>query len=109
MWNRTCPLCFVRVPRVVVLTQGEDLKCGSCHAALEISRPSRVFGALVGLAVALAVAKGTWGAVVAVRWILPIVAAVVGYGVGSAASLYFFSDLVVQPKAPVGHFPHGYR
>ena len=49
MWNQTCPLCFVRVPRKLVLTRGDDLVCPSCHAPLEISRASRVLGSAAGL------------------------------------------------------------
>jgi hypothetical protein len=41
-------------------------------------------------------------------WALPIVAAVLAYGVGSASVLYVLSDLVVQPKLP-NHFPQAQK
>jgi hypothetical protein len=37
-------------------------------------------------------------------WALPIVLAVLAYGVGSASVLYLLSDLVVQPKPPAKPF-----
>jgi len=108
MWNRACPLCFVRVPRALVLTRGEDLACPSCHAALEISRVSRVFAAFVGLITAYA---GTqlFALSATAGWALQIIAAVLGFGLGSAFVLYFISDLVVQPRPAVGHFPQSHQ
>lgn len=108
MWNRACPLCFVRVRRTLVLTRGEDLKCPSCHTPLEISRVSRVFAALLGLITAYVCAQffalSTTGG-----WVLPVLGAVLGYGIGSTLVLYFLSDLVVQPLPALGHFPQSHK
>jgi hypothetical protein len=105
MWNRACPLCFVKVPRSPVLMRSDELECPSCHTPLELSRSSRVLGAVLGLitaylAVQLALDSSS-GA-----WVLAVVAAVLGYGFGSALFLYFLSDVTVRPKAEAGHFPH---
>lgn len=105
MWNRACPICFAKVPRSLVLTRSEDLVCPSCHTPLELSRPSQVLAAVIGLAAGFLpvymAAKPNTG----IKWALPIVAGVVLYGIASALALFFVADLVTQPKAPGGHFP----
>jgi len=109
MGNRACPLCFARVPRTLILTQGDELACPSCHAPLELSRSSRVLSALCGLlagfaAVHLALQLSTRG-----RWALPMVGALLAYALVSALVLSFLSDLVVLPKPPHGDFPHSHK
>ena len=54
MWNRACPLCFVRVPRKMVLTRGDSgLSVVSCAAGGFASEPGaevggRVIGGILG-------------------------------------------------------------
>jgi hypothetical protein len=99
MWNRACPLCFVKVPRALVLARSEDFACPSCHARLELSRPSRVLGAIAGLL------AGFLAASVRESWALSFLAAVLAFGAGSVLALVFLADLAVRPKeAP--SFPH---
>lgn len=105
MWNRACPLCFVRVPRSLVLTRSEDLTCPSCHAPLELSRTTRVFSAAVGLLVAYVVANVVNEPSARGGWLWPIFGAIVGYGFGAALVLYFLADLTARPDATVSHFP----
>ena len=105
MWNRACPICFAKVPRSLVLTRSEDLVCPSCHTPLELSRPTRVLAAIIGLIAAslgfrIAAAPNT-----VIKWALPILAAVVLYGIASALAVFFLADLVTQPKPSGGHFP----
>jgi uncharacterized protein YbaR (Trm112 family) len=97
MWNRKCPLCFARAPRSLILTVGNDLACPTCHTPLELSRASRVAGAFGGLLCGFVLGHVACGLTRA-AWVLPMVLAVLAYGVGSASVLYFLSDLVVQPK-----------
>jgi hypothetical protein len=108
MWNRKCPLCFARVPRSLILTLENELACPSCHTPLELSRASRVAGAFGGLFCGFVlwhVARGlTHG-----DWALPIVTAVLAYGAGAASVLYFLSELVVQAKPPLNHFPQAQK
>jgi hypothetical protein len=103
MWNRACPLCFAKMPRSLVLTRGEDLICPSCHTPLELSRPSRILGAVVGMFAGLLALQSLFGVSEALPWAIPIVGAVVGYGAASALLLFFVADLVVQPKPPASH------
>lgn len=106
MWNRACPLCFGKVPRTRVLTRSENLECPSCHASLELSRPSRVLGTAVGLATGLAAAEWTVSASVRGEWLLAVVAGLLGYGIGTAVMLFLVSDLAVRPELETGKFPH---
>jgi hypothetical protein len=108
MWNRACPLCFTKVPRGLILTLGNHLACPSCHAALELSRGSRVAGAFGGLFCGFVV----WHAMNVLTgggWALPIVAAVLAYGIGSAMVLYFLSDLAVEAKSALSDFPQAQK
>jgi hypothetical protein len=98
MWNRACPLCSARVPRSLVLTRTDDLLCPSCHAPLELSRPSRVIGALVGLLAAYAVCHLILLEAARGRWFTSMIGALLGYAAGSALVLFLFSDVVVRPK-----------
>jgi hypothetical protein len=97
MWNRACPLCFGKVPRSLILTRGDELACSSCHAALELSRASRVAGAFGGLFCGF-LAGPVMHSASEGGWALPVAGAVVAYGLGSALVLYFLADLVVQPN-----------
>jgi hypothetical protein len=104
MWNRACPLCFAKVPRPLVLSRSEDLACPSCHAQLELSRPSRVLGAFTGLLAGSAAALMVFGRNAQGSWALGLLAAVLAYGAGSVLALYFLSDLAVRPsKRPLFH------
>lgn len=106
MWNRACPLCFVKVPRSPVLMRSDELECPSCHTPLELSRSSRVLSGFVGLIAAYLAVQLALDSSPGAAWVLPVVAAVLGYGFGSALFLYFLSDVTVRPKAEAGHFPH---
>ncbi len=109
MWNRACPLCFVKVPRSMVLTRGEDLVCPSCHTPLEVSRASRVLSAAAGLLAGYLLAGIFLEISETGRWILPTVGVVLGYGFASAVVLFFLADLVVQPQPALGHFPQSHK
>ncbi len=100
MWNRACPLCFTKLPRILVLTRGDELTCPSCATPLELSRASRVLGAAAGLTAAFVAAHAVWDLSVKGRWALPVVAATLAYGIAAALVVYFLADLVVQPKPP---------
>lgn len=115
MGNRSCPLCFTRVPRTLVLLHTYDIECPACHAALEVSRSSRVMAALAGLVVAFLAVRAVDGRISeTAEWSLQVVAGCAAFGAGTAAWLFFSADLVVRPKpqAPASHsassFPHAH-
>jgi phage shock protein PspC (stress-responsive transcriptional regulator) len=89
--------------------RSDELECPSCHTPLELSRSSRVLGGIVGLIAAYFLARLALDSSPGAAWFLPVVAAVVGYGFGSALFLYFLSDVTVRPKAEASHFPHIHR
>jgi hypothetical protein len=106
MWKRKCPLCFVRIPWTATLAHSFEISCPACHTPLELSRFTRIFGALGGIA----------GASVALRlghvifhgwfWGTPIVVAILAFGFFSALFVLIAGDLVVRPKPPATGFPH---
>jgi len=106
MENHACPLCFAKVPRTLILTKTLEVDCPACHAELEVSRGSRVLASFLGILAAFAAAQlggqvsGTAG------WTLPIVAAIVSFGVCSALVLILFSELAVRQKISPATFPH---
>lgn len=109
MGNRACPLCFARVPRSLVLCHSDELQCPACHAALEISRSSRVFASLAGLLAGFVAIGLLSTASETVEWALQVPVGSVGFGIGATALLYFSSDLVVRLRPPgpsKATFPH---
>ena len=109
MWSRSCPLCFVKLPSMTTLVHSDDLICPSCHTALEVSRPSRVFAAFLGVIAAYLAAETVALATPRTAWLLTVVAALLAYGVVSALVLYLVADLVVQPKPIATAFPHAHE
>jgi hypothetical protein len=106
MWNRACPRCFVRPPRTTILACSDEWICPSCHTALEVSRPSRVFAAFLGVIAAYLSAETVAVVMPRAAWFLPAVAAGLAYGAVSALVLYLAADLVVQAKPLAPAFPH---
>lgn len=98
MGKRTCPLCFVRVPWTAALARSYEIQCPACHAPLELSRFTRIVGALGGIAGAIAAAHLIGSIWPGGLWVTQIVAAILGYGVASAAWILVAGDLVVRPK-----------
>jgi hypothetical protein len=96
----------VRIPWTAALTQSYEITCPACHAPLELSRFTRIFGAFGGVA----------GASIALRlgqrifhgwfWAMPIVAVILGFGFASALFVLIAGDLVVRPKPAAASFPH---
>jgi len=105
MWNRACPLCFVKLPRASLLVHSDQLVCPSCHTAVELSRASRVLAATVGLLGAYFCAQFFLILSPRTAWLTAFVAAVLGYAFGSALFVYLLADLVVRPKPAAAPFP----
>jgi len=106
MGKRLCPLCFVRVPWTAALAHSYGMVCPGCRAELELSRFTRVTGALCGI-------FGAWLGVYlgglafpGEPWALRVVQTVLAYGVFSTAGVLGAGDLAVRPKSSVLSFPH---
>jgi hypothetical protein len=106
MGNHVCPLCFAKVPRTLILTKTLEVDCPACHAELEVSRGSRVLASFVGILAAFLAVHLDGQVSGTARWSLPIVAAIVAFGVCSALVLFMFSELAVRPKISPTVFPH---
>lgn len=111
---RICPLCFGKVSWAMVVTQSDDIPCPQCGKTLEVSRPSRVLGGLVGVLSGWLVYRLTSSGEGMLAWALPMVYATVAYAMVSPVFLMLTADLVVKPEqpytepvaAPTGHGGH---
>ena len=109
MWNRACPLCFVKMSRFQVLALSNEMSCPACHAELELSRSSRLLSSLVGIVVGAAIFHVAHTTNPMARWIWPIVAAFLSFGFASAGVLIVSADLVVRPQPSHSSvFPHSH-
>lgn len=99
MGKRKCPLCFVRVSWTQALAYSEEMRCPGCHAALELSRFTRVFAGFGGVLAAFAIADLAPRISPEGLWVTQVVAAIVSFGVTSAVCVLLVGDLVVRTKA----------
>ena len=106
---RGCPLCFVKLSSVLVLSRSNDMSCPTCHAELELSRHSRVLASLVGIVAATVVFHLSSPAIPLGHSVIPVLLACVAFGVGSALLLLVRADLVVRHDPHSGTFPHTQR
>ena len=98
MWNRACPLCFVKLSPFTVLSRSNDIVCPACHAELELSRQSRVLSSTVGIIAGLLVFQLPRTQTPLGGWAIPVVAVFLAFGLGSALLLSVRTDLVVRPS-----------
>lgn len=106
MHYRTCPLCFTKIPRLLVLSRSNDIICPACHAQLEVSPPSKVLGSIVGILAAWMIFHFAYTTNTLKNWTLPMLAAILAFGFASALALFLVSDLVVKPRLVSTTFPH---
>jgi hypothetical protein len=97
---RICPICFGKVPASAVVVQSDSIACPGCGKTLELSRPSRVLGALFGLAGAWLALRLTGGAHSGLGWVLPPVVSILAYAIASPIFLMLTGDLVVKREQP---------
>jgi hypothetical protein len=105
MGKRKCPLCFVRVPWTAVLVDSEEIRCPGCHALLELSRFTRICSGLGGALGAWAAVRLTHGVFYGASWVTCVAAAILAFGVASAAFVLIAGDLVLRPKVITSAFP----
>ena len=99
MGKRKCPLCFVRVPWTAVLAHSQEFPCPGCHAALELSRFTRLFVSFGGILGAFAAVHLLHRTLPGALWVTQVIAAIVAFGVVSATCVLIAGDLIVRPKA----------
>jgi hypothetical protein len=100
---RRCPNCSASVPSSAVLAYSYDLTCPSCGTSLRVSDAGRFLAAWAGAAGGWVVwyacshgtpSGGTLG------WVLPIVFAILGFGIISPLALLFTAGLEEKVTAP---------
>jgi hypothetical protein len=106
MGKRKCPLCFVRIPWATALAHSYEISCPACHAALELSRFTRLFGAFGGIAGAYIAFHVVRRISHGLSWAAPMVASILAFGIVSALFVLIAGDLVVRPKPVAASFPH---
>lgn len=97
---RTCPLCMVKNPPGAIVAYSETLSCSRCGKPLEIASPSRLISSTAGLLAAFVVYRFTKGSSNLLGWVLPIVYAIVTWGLVAPLVLMLSADLRVRAEQP---------
>ena len=97
---RKCPQCLVVIPAGEALAYSNALKCPGCGRALEVADGSRHVATLAGMLAAVLVWRLTSGGQGTWAWVLPVVYAIVAFGVIAPLALAFSADLRLKPEAP---------
>jgi hypothetical protein len=107
MWRRKCPLCFVRIPWTASLAHSYEITCPACHAPLELSRFTRLIGALGGITGAFLTLHLVRAIYHDLFWTTPIVVSFLAFGFLSALFVLIAGDVALRPKpAAAASFPH---
>ena len=112
MANRTCPRCRAEISAALAAAYSDGLECPKCKERLEVVSGPRTISSAVGFAAAAAVWRLTNGASGALGSVLPIVYAVIVFGVVSSLVLMFTASLHAAPAVPApapesAHGGHG--
>jgi hypothetical protein len=99
----------VRIPWTAALAHSYEISCPACHAPLELSGFTRLFGAFGGIAGAFVALHLVRGAIHGTFWATPIAVAILAFGFVSALCVLIAGDLVVRPKPASASFPHPAR
>jgi hypothetical protein len=97
------------VPWTEVLAHSEEISCPACHAALELSRFTRVFSGFGGVLGALVAIHLTHEMFHGAHWVMRMVTAILAFGIASAVCVLVAGDLVVRPRMTSAGFPHAQR
>jgi len=107
---RTCPYCLTKIPATTIIAHSYDLVCPGCQRPLEISRISRNLAAFAGLVAGTGMAYAAFLESPhhqALGWVLPLIYAIVFYGVTAAIVLLLWADLSLkaEPHEAQSHPP----
>jgi len=89
-----------KVPGAAVAAFSDGVECPGCHARLEVSPASRMLAAWAGLAAAWVAWRVTRGGGGILGAALPLLYAVLAFGIVSALAVIFSGDLRPAPEAP---------
>src|SRR3989304_2348256 len=88
-----------KVPGAAVAAFADGVECPGCHARLEVSPASRMLAAWAGLAAAWVAWRVTRGGGGILGAALPLLYAVLAFGIISALAVIFSGDLRPAPEA----------
>jgi len=98
--SRVCPQCMAKVPAGAIAAFSDGVECPGCHARLEVSPASRMLAAWAGLAAAWVAWRVTRGGSGILGGALPLLYAVLVFGIVSALGVIFSGDLRPAPEPP---------
>lgn len=113
MASRVCPKCNAQVSAGIVAAFSEGLECPSCHTRLEVNPAARMLAAWAGLMAGWVAWRVTRGGPGILGGVLPLLYALLAFGVVSALATISAGDLRIAPELPpveaaAGHDAHGH-
>jgi len=108
---RICPHCGNTVPATLAMAFSDGLVCPHCETLLQVSNGSRMISSAAGLVAAWLVWRATSGSTNILGFALPVLFAVLAFGVVSPFVLAFTAGFRIAPPQvfePVAaHGSHG--
>jgi hypothetical protein len=98
--SRVCPKCNAQVSAGVVAAFSAGMECPGCHTHLEVTPAARMLAAWAGLAAGWVVWRVTRGGAGILGAVLPLLYALLAFGVVSALGTISAGDLRVAPEPP---------
>ena len=109
---RMCPHCGNTVPATRVMAFSDGMECPHCQTRVQVTNGSRMAAAAAGLVVAWLVWRITRGSTNILGFALPVLFAVLAFGIVSPLVLAFTAGLQTAPPPQVfepvaAHGTHG--
>jgi hypothetical protein len=109
---RKCPACLTTAPMGTAAALSYDFVCAGCGQHLEVTEGSRVLASAAGIAAGYFALNAAPAANSTLGWAVPVLYALLGYGVVSALILMTTADLRLihapaQPAATEAPATHG--
>jgi hypothetical protein len=95
-----CPQCMSKVPASLVVSSSYGMECPNCHARVQVTDGGRYVAALAGMAMAFVVYRFARISGGLLGWALPIVYAIVAFGVVAPLILMLVADVRLAPPEP---------
>jgi len=110
--TRICPHCGNTVPATLVMAFSDGLECPHCETRLQVSSGSRMVASAAGLVAAWLVWRITRGSTNILGFALPVLFAILAFGIASPLVLAFTAGLRIAPPPQVfepvaAHGAHG--
>lgn len=112
MATRICPHCGNTVPATLVMAFSDGLECPHCQTRLQVASGSRMVASAAGLVAAWLVWHITRDSTNILGFALPVLFAILAFGIASPLVLAFTAALRIAPPPQVfepvaAHGTHG--